>query len=66
MKTRLPLLLASIILTAGMLNGCAVVLHPIEKVDIFRMKSGQSYTSEKDGWFLSDLYMQEIAKAKVK
>jgi hypothetical protein len=30
------------------------------------MNKGEEYTSEKDGWFLSDLYMKEVAKSKIK
>lgn len=51
--------------------GCAraVILHPIEKTDIFRIEKGTTVgnqVSEKDGWFLSDLYMEEIIKARLK
>ncbi len=62
MRTLLLLLLVGIALTV---SGCGVVLHPILKSDIFRMKTGTSYSSEKDGWFISDLYMKEVMKAKV-
>lgn len=63
----LGLLLASTALIG--FSGCAstknIVLHPIEKSDIFSVKSGESFTSEKDGWFLSDQYVEEVMKAKV-
>lgn len=29
------------------------------------MPKGVSYTPEKDGFFLSDLYMEEVQRAKV-
>ena len=66
MKTHLRLLLLLIVSTA--LNGCAAnrtVLHPIEKSDIHRMNKATPYTPEKDGYFVSDLYMGEVMQAKV-
>ena len=62
-----------------MLAGCGyspVTLHPIEKSDIFSVPAGakvlwevemrtQSIIVEKDGWFLSDMYLQEVMEAKV-
>jgi hypothetical protein len=55
----LPLLLANLI-------GCASIkLYPIEKQDIVIMKKGQSYAPDRDGYFLSQLYMDEILQAKV-
>lgn len=53
------------------LTGCAstVVLHPISKSDIFSVTKGTTIgtqVTEKDGWFLSDYYMNEVGKAKVK
>lgn len=66
MKTRVLLLAA--LITCVMLSGCAAmtVLHPIQQTDIVRMNQGESYTPVTDGWFLSDLYLKEVAKAKVK
>ena len=56
------LLLASVVLT-----GCTkqVILHPIEKADIFRMETGQSYSSEKDGYIVSDFYVEEVMCARI-
>ena len=49
------------------LSGCAsVIVHPIEKIDFVIMDKGASYTAEKDGYFLSDYYFQNILKARVK
>lgn len=51
-----------------LLIGCAssgITLHPIEKSDIFSMETGKSYSSEKNGWFLSDDYFKEVLKAKI-
>jgi hypothetical protein len=45
--------------------GCNnVTLHPIEKTDIYRIKAGEC-NAEKDGWFISDLYLKEVMRAKV-
>lgn len=58
--------------------GChnQVVLHPIEKSDIFSVPAGAvivldpnspgALTVEKDGWFLSDTYVREVMDAKIK
>lgn len=59
----LPLLL--------LLASCAnkVILYPIQKSDIFRITQGTligTTPAEKAGWFLSDMYLEEVAKAKVK
>ena len=62
-----------------MLAGCgqySVTLHPIEKSDIFSVPAGSrvlwevemrthTIIVEKDGWFLSDMYLQEVMEAKV-
>lgn len=64
MKTLRLLVLVSVILTG---SGCATTtLYPIAKSDIVRMKQGQAYTPEKNGWFLSDLFLKEVTKSKVK
>jgi len=56
----LPLLLI-------LLTGCAkdIVFHPIEKSDIQAVKEGEVVTAPKQGWFLSDFYLDEVLKAKV-
>jgi len=47
-------------------SGCSpVVLHPIEDIDIIRVKRGGVLTAPKDGYFLSNLYFEEVLKAKV-
>lgn len=52
------------------LEGCAnfrpIVLHPIEDTDIYRMKQGKPYTPKKDGYFVSDYYLREIMRARVR
>jgi hypothetical protein len=49
------------------LAGCSrnIVLHPIDKQDIVVMKQGESYTPDRDGYFLSKYYLNKIAEAKV-
>ena len=56
------LLLASI----GLI-GCTnkIILYPIQQSDIQSMKAGEAYTPEKDGYFISDYYLEEVAKARV-
>ena len=58
-------------------TGCQkqVILHPIEKSDIFSIpvealiifdpNSTDVLTVEKNGWFVSDFYMQEVMEAKI-
>jgi len=73
--TRLGLVLALIGLT-----GCSalkprprVTLHPIEKSDIFsvvvgsevKLPDGTIIEVVKDGWFLSDFYLDEVTQVKV-
>ena len=62
----LPKLLGVWIILIG-ISGCATVirLHPIEKVDIVSMTKGIPYTPEKDGWFLSTYYLEQVVKTKV-
>lgn len=57
----------TLLLLLSLSLGCArtIILHPIEKSDIVSMLKGVSYVPEKDGWFLSDEYLKEVAKAKV-
>lgn len=56
--------------------GCSnrtITLHPIEKADIFvipkgaevKYPSGDKDVVEKDGYFLSEFYIEEVAEAKV-
>lgn len=51
-----------------LLAGCAsskVNLYPIEKQDIVHMAKGESYTADREGYFLSKLYVEEVMQAKV-
>ena len=58
-------------------GGCRnqTVIHSIDKLDIFSVPSGSVIrtdpnsssvvTVEKDGWFLSDTYVQEVMEVKI-
>jgi hypothetical protein len=61
MMTALPLLLLV------SLSGCVAskkrypnTLYPMMNEDYFPMPKGTSYTSKKDGHFVSDLYLNEV------
>ena len=59
-------LMMILLLSLPHLTGCASVrLHPIDKQDIARMAKGTSYTCDRDGYFLSDFYVQQVMEAKV-
>jgi len=69
-KTLAKLLL--VLISLAVFSGCAsirpVILHPIEKSDIFRIEKGTKCgetIAEKDGWFVSDYYVEEVMRAKV-
>ena len=67
MELRKKILVLSL-LALTVFIGCSwrqVILHPIEKSDIFRMEEGVEYVSEKDGYFVSDYYVEEVMKVKV-
>lgn len=66
-KTIISLILLFLLLIVG----CArvIVLYPIQKSDIFRITKDTkvgNLTAEKDGWFLSDLYLKEVVNTKLK
>lgn len=54
-------------------TGCAflqrkVEIYPIEKSDIFSVPKGSTcngIVAEKDGWFLSDFYVQRVMDTSV-
>lgn len=69
-KIHLLLLLVSI--SFVVFSGCArsrnFVIHPISEQDIFEIKKGTNIagtTTEFDGWYVSDFYLEKIAEAKV-
>ncbi len=68
MKAKKLLRVVILLSLTQLLAGCAskLVLYPISQQDIYRIEKGQVFTAEKDGYFLSDFYMQEVLEAKVK
>ena len=62
---RVTFLVLLLVLTA--LTGCqkAITLHPIEQSDIIQVKGGETLVAPKDGYFLSDMYVNEVVQAKV-
>jgi hypothetical protein len=51
------------------LAGCSTNLYVIDKQDFFRVTKGCNIgveVTDRDGYFLSDLYMTKVAEAKVK
>ena len=52
-----------------MLSGCGTtILNLIEKSDIYAIPEGTmvgNHENEKDGWFISNMYVQKIMEAKV-
>lgn len=66
MKALIPTILLLLLLLLAGLNGCASVrLYPIAKQDIVKMPKGQSYTPDRDGYFVSKFYVKEIMGAEV-
>ena len=58
------LLLPLLLIGCGGLNK-SIVLHPIDKADITRMEKDVPYTSDRNGYFLSDMYVEKVMEAKV-
>lgn len=59
-----------ILLSVSLLIGCAknIVLHPITNNDIFTIKKGtniEGNKTKKDGYFISNFYLKEVAKARI-
>ena len=75
LKRRILLLLLAVLIGLTV-SSCAtvrpIILHPIEKSDIFRIEKGAEVlnpdgtklTTEKDGYFLSEFYLEEVVKAR--
>ena len=61
-------ILVSSMLALIVLTGCAsdrIVLHPIDQTDIQVIQAGKSYTFTNPGFYLSQFYMEEVARARV-
>jgi uncharacterized protein YceK len=62
-RARLPLGLIACVICSG----CATVtLHPISTRDIQHVAAGETLTAPQAGWFLSDFYVNEVMKARVR
>lgn len=47
--------------------GCnRLEIHPISEKDIKLLKSGENFSAPKDGAFLSNEYIEDVMKVKVK
>lgn len=60
---------AALLLVSLNLTGCAskpITLYPIEQKDIVALEKDQDFKAPERGMFLSDFYVEEVMKAKVK
>jgi hypothetical protein len=67
MRLKLAILLVLPLLLVSCAN--RVLLYPIDKQDIFRVPKGTmigTIPTDRDGYFLSDQYLDEVGKATVK
>ena len=65
MRLKVVTVLGSLPLLLGLIGCSTIKLYPIAQQDIVIMKKDEAYTPDRDGFFLSDLYMQEVMRAKV-
>jgi hypothetical protein len=68
MKVKKQLIMVILVLLLVLLTSCKnpVIIHPIEQKDIFRLKAGEDFVPEVDGYFFSDYYVKEVIDAKVR
>ena len=68
MKVLKQLITVILVMLLTLLTGCdrVIIMHPINKKDIVRVKSDQEFTAPVDGYFLSDFYVKEVMDAKVR
>jgi hypothetical protein len=60
-------ILVGLLLSLAALTGCSrVTLYPITERDIVMLKEGETITAPKQGAFLSDLYIEEVMKVRIK
>lgn len=45
--------------------GNGVKLYPIDKEDIVSLEKDKPFTPDRDGWFVSEFYLNEVLDAKV-
>ena len=68
MDLKRKILLVSLLLSIGCVGCSRTTLHPILKSDIFFVPKGtqvDDVTTEKDGWFLSEYYIERVAETKI-
>ena len=67
MQALKQLITVTLVTLLVLLTGCRViVIHPINKKDIVRVKAGEKFVPEVDGYFFSDFYVKEVMDAKVR
>lgn len=59
------LMLASAVSVGCSLSTKQVIIYPISQTDIVVLDAGDSFTAPKSGAFLSDFYLEEVARARV-
>lgn len=64
-KLRKKILPIIILLFLAGCNCPTTILHPIEAVDIIRIKQGENFEAPKDGYFISDRYLKDVMDCKV-
>ena len=54
-------------MAATLFVGCGskIVLHLIDQQDIIALNKGEAYKAPRDGYFVSDYYVEKIMQAKV-
>jgi hypothetical protein len=65
MRSKLEILLLSTLLLTSLIGCKSIIIRPIDKADIAVVTKGVAYTSDRDGYFLSDSYMKEVIQAKI-
>ena len=60
------MLLLSIVWLCGCASrGKSVVLRPLEREEIRRVKAGERITADRDGYFLSDDYLIDVLQVDI-
>lgn len=61
------LLRVILLISPLLLAGCGrTILYVIEKQDFYVVPKGSALGNDRDGYFLSNLYMEKVVEAKVK